>query len=121
MDRDFESLLEVVLKRNDREKKVEKVLSVEKEDVVTKGDNYGSQMTRVKLRVLLGSGKETIRSVILKELPPTKLNARNLSDWGFFKTEIKVLLLFIIKNNIYASIKVARSRFSLFFSFQYKN
>ena len=93
------SWLEVVLKREARSNAVEKVVSVEREEVVTKGENYASQMTRLKMKVLLGSGLMATRSVIVKEMPSVEISARHLKEWGLFKKEIKVGNLIRVSNS----------------------
>ncbi|KAL1140738.1 hypothetical protein AAG570_000668 [Ranatra chinensis] len=89
-----EGWLETVLKRDALERSVSRIISVEKEDVVNKGDNYASDISRLKMYTVLGSGRMTTRSLIMKSMPVTELRAKHLGEWGLFKREIKVVIIF---------------------------
>ncbi|KAK9512710.1 hypothetical protein O3M35_001075 [Rhynocoris fuscipes] len=59
--------LEVILKRHYKNNCIYKVLRADSELATKKGDNFTSELTRVKLDVLLNSGKRTKDSVMIKE------------------------------------------------------
>ncbi|KAL1140736.1 hypothetical protein AAG570_000666 [Ranatra chinensis] len=85
-----ETWLETILKRDALERSVSKVISVEKEDVVNKGDNYASDISRLKIETVLGSGRMATRSLIMKRMPATELRAKQIGEWGLFRKEIKM-------------------------------
>ncbi|KAL1140741.1 hypothetical protein AAG570_000671 [Ranatra chinensis] len=85
-----EAWLETILKRDVLERNVARVISVEKEDVVNKGDNYASDISRLKMDTVLGSGRMATKSLIMKRVPATELRAKYLGEWGLFKKEMKM-------------------------------
>ena len=85
------SWLEVILKKEMRENGIERVLSIKTEDVVGKGENYLSLLTRVKMRVVLGSGRITTRTVIVKGTIKDEKTAAYIENMGAFKKEITVI------------------------------
>ncbi|KAL1140737.1 hypothetical protein AAG570_000667 [Ranatra chinensis] len=85
-----EGWLETILKRDALERSVSRVVSVEKEDVVIKGDNIASDIARLKMKTVLGSGRMATRSLIMKTAPTAELRAKQIGEWGLFRKEIKI-------------------------------
>nr|XP_014292067.1 uncharacterized protein LOC106690965 [Halyomorpha halys] len=71
-------VLEVVLKKCSRESTIERIIDMESESALPKGENYTSTIFRAKLKVVLGSGRVTTKSYILK-----KENVENGTDDTF--------------------------------------
>lgn len=71
----------------DRARSACKVIITERNAVVAKGDNYTSELSRLKMKVLLYSGEVEERSVIYKCLPSTELMRKYIRDTGLFTTE----------------------------------
>lgn len=82
--------LEVMLRKHSRENSVAKVVRVEIEPAVAKGENYASVVTRAKVHIVIGSGRRTVKSVIIKRLPEKELYSKFLEEYSLFKTETKV-------------------------------
>uniref|UniRef100_T1HHK8 CHK domain-containing protein n=1 Tax=Rhodnius prolixus TaxID=13249 RepID=T1HHK8_RHOPR len=82
--------LEVMLRKHSRENSVAKVVRVEIEPAVAKGENYASVVTRAKVHIVIGSGRRTVKSVIIKRLPEKELYSKFLEEYSLFKTETKM-------------------------------
>lgn len=82
--------LETVVKRHDRELSIARVVSVQCEPAVPKGENYSSLILRARVKVILGSGRETKRAFIIKKLMGTEGQNKIIEDFSVFKVETKV-------------------------------
>ena len=82
--------LETILKKEERMKRIEKVIESHVDKVVSEGENYASDLIRVKMTVLLGSGKTATKSVVIKKLPDHEKRAFLIKSRGIFAKEIKV-------------------------------
>jgi hypothetical protein len=90
--------LEVLLGKYEDEKRVAKVLEAKEESVVAKGENYMSQISRIRMKVVLGSGRVTTRCLLVKRLPFEKVKAEMIQEFKFFKNEIKVFQFYYINS-----------------------
>ncbi|XP_073983331.1 uncharacterized protein [Rhodnius prolixus] len=82
--------LETVVKRHDRELSIARVVSVQCEPAVPKGENYSSLILRARVKVILGSGRETKRAFIIKKLMGTEGQNKIIEDFSVFKVETKL-------------------------------
>jgi hypothetical protein len=90
LDKDW---LEGLLKRDWKKRSVARVLEAGGEPAVGQGENYCSLMTRINLRVILGSGVTANRSLLVKQKPPPKQPGSFLDSNSHFYTEIEVSLV----------------------------
>ncbi|KAK9512713.1 hypothetical protein O3M35_001078 [Rhynocoris fuscipes] len=84
----FQPWLEVLLQKNQEQNSIAKILSVDSKPATSKGDNYMSEIKRVKIEVLLKSGKKTKKSVIIKGLPSTEYHQGIMKECSIFIREI---------------------------------
>lgn len=61
-------VLEVVLKKLDKESKIATILDMESVSALPKGENYTSTILRITLKVVLGNGRPAKKSLIMKQL-----------------------------------------------------
>ncbi|KAL1140751.1 hypothetical protein AAG570_000681 [Ranatra chinensis] len=80
--------LESVLKNHSKETSVDKIICLETEPAVGKGECYSSQIVRVKLKILYASGKTANRSVLYKKLPDNEDLRQFLTEYNAFPAEI---------------------------------
>ncbi|KAK9512711.1 hypothetical protein O3M35_001076 [Rhynocoris fuscipes] len=80
--------LEAILKRVSRDDEPMKIVEYECKVATQKGDNYTSDLQRVTMNVMTGSGRQKKVSIIIKELPNTELKRAMISDWNIFLREI---------------------------------
>lgn len=84
--------LETILRKQTYDESVSKVVKFNIEDALLKGENYGSQVYRLKLEIILNNGKKFKKSLIMKrEHAPNDASAGHI-ELPVFKTEIKVIL-----------------------------
>ncbi|CAH1399055.1 unnamed protein product [Nezara viridula] len=73
----------------ERRKCVRKVHEVQKLTAVSKGDNYTSDLSRLRIKVQQFDGRVEDRWVIYKTLPNTKLRQKYMKQSGLFRTEFR--------------------------------
>ncbi|CAH1406805.1 unnamed protein product [Nezara viridula] len=61
-------VLEVVLKKLDRESKIATIIDLQSVPALPKGENYSSTILRITLKVVLGNGRQAKKSFIMKQL-----------------------------------------------------
>uniref|UniRef100_T1HHK6 CHK domain-containing protein n=5 Tax=Rhodnius TaxID=13248 RepID=T1HHK6_RHOPR len=83
-------VLETILRRFYRQNILAKVINFNSEGATSKGDNFTSSMKRIRFNVVLNSGKESVDSVIIKELPHLKYSRETWIKTGIFPIEISV-------------------------------
>uniref|UniRef100_A0A905R0K6 CHK kinase-like domain-containing protein n=1 Tax=Rhodnius prolixus TaxID=13249 RepID=A0A905R0K6_RHOPR len=82
--------LETILRKQTYDESVSKVVKFNIEDALLKGENYGSQVYRLKLEIILNNGKKFKKSLIMKrEHAPNDASAGHI-ELPVFKTEIKI-------------------------------
>lgn len=74
----------------ERRKCLRKVLGVQKLTAVAKGDNYTSELSRLRIKVQQHDGKVVDRWVIYKTLPLTELRKKYMKQAGLFRTEFRM-------------------------------
>ncbi|CAH1399054.1 unnamed protein product [Nezara viridula] len=74
----------------ERRKCVRKVHEVQKLTAVSKGDNYTSDLSRLRIKVQQFDGRVEDRWVIYKTLPNTKLRQKYMKQSGLFRTEFRM-------------------------------
>lgn len=84
-------VLETILRRFYRQNILAKVINFNSEGATSKGDNFTSSMKRIRFNVVLNSGKESVDSVIIKELPHLKYSRETWIKTGIFPIEISVI------------------------------
>ncbi|CAH1399045.1 unnamed protein product [Nezara viridula] len=80
-------MLEAAFERWDQKHKVQGVLSITKEKAVPKGENFLSIVTRLTVKVVLGSGRQVTKRFILKEFPKDEITRSICKNSGIFKLE----------------------------------
>lgn len=83
-------LLESALRRYGQATTVERVISMEIESALPKGENYLSTIYRATLKVVLGNGRLAKRSLIIKVVPTEKARTELVKNMGVFKSESMV-------------------------------
>ncbi|CAH1406803.1 unnamed protein product [Nezara viridula] len=61
-------VLEVVLKKLDKESRIATILDLQSVPALPKGENYSSTIMRITLKVVLGNGRQAKKSFIMKQL-----------------------------------------------------
>ena len=61
-------VLEVVLKRLKKESNIARVIEIETNSGLPKGENYMSNILAVTLKVVLGNGRLTTKKLIMKQM-----------------------------------------------------
>ena len=84
------AVLEVALKKAIKDVTIQHVLEVETESGVPKGENYGSVILRIKLKVVLGNGRVAKKSLIMKKGKPGEAMKKINQDYSVFANEAKV-------------------------------
>lgn len=81
------------MKRHDKDRSVCRIVSAEYEPAVQKGENYSSVVLKAKFRVVLGSGRESAKYVIIKKIIEAEEQAKLVNEWSVFKVEIRVSVI----------------------------
>lgn len=84
--------VEHCLKDYERKRCISKVLAVASEDAVPQGNNYASELHRVKMKVVLHSGEVEERHLIFKTLPRSPIRRKAMKSSPLFTLEGKVYL-----------------------------
>ncbi|CAH1406804.1 unnamed protein product [Nezara viridula] len=61
-------VLEVVLKKLDKESKIASIIDLQSVPALPKGENYTSTILRITLKVVLGNGRQAKKSFIMKQM-----------------------------------------------------
>lgn len=80
--------LEVSLQKIYEDNCIAKILGMEIKDGTKKGDNYMSDIKRIKFDAILKSGKQVKISLIMKTVPTTEYHRAMLKEMGLFEREI---------------------------------
>ncbi|KAE8573450.1 uncharacterized protein [Halyomorpha halys] len=86
------AMMEAVLQMQNQESAVWRVLKCEAQPALPKGENYLSLISRITLEVVLGNGKKSHKSLILKEAPHEGNNREFVNNLGVFKIETEMYL-----------------------------
>ncbi|KAE8573988.1 uncharacterized protein [Halyomorpha halys] len=90
LDREEQDWVENSLIEAERRKCVRKVLDIQKLTAVAKGDNYTSDLSRLRVKVQQLDGRVVDRWVIYKTLPHTALRHKYMKQAGLFRTEFRM-------------------------------
>ncbi|XP_014281496.1 uncharacterized protein [Halyomorpha halys] len=85
-------VLEVALKKCASESSIKHIIDIKLESALPKGENYTSTIFRAKLKVVLGSGRVTTKSYILKKETVEEGTDKTFKDYNFTNAEISVYL-----------------------------
>ncbi|CAH1392126.1 unnamed protein product [Nezara viridula] len=61
-----QKVLEIALKRSIKDQAIARVIEAESESALPKGENYLSTILRIRMKVVLGNGRVTMRNLIVK-------------------------------------------------------
>ena len=89
-------VLEVALKRFAKNCNLQRIIEVNKEPAVPKGENYSSMISRIKMKIVLGNGRTATRTVIVKEVKPSELSENLENKHNYLRAEAKVSDLNIV-------------------------
>ncbi|XP_014284818.1 uncharacterized protein [Halyomorpha halys] len=87
-----QEVLEFVLKKCAKESSIKRIIDMKLELALPKGENFTSTIFRAIMKVVLGSGRVTTKSYILKKETVEERTHETLKDYIFTDTEISVYL-----------------------------
>ncbi|CAH1406807.1 unnamed protein product [Nezara viridula] len=83
-------VLEVVLKKLDRESKIASIIDLQSVPALAKGENYTSTIFRITLKVVLGNGRQAKKSFIMKKLITEGESGELLKELNIAKIESQI-------------------------------